>query len=355
VLLRLVREQVSAPQLPGPPQQLRQATLPVPGSGRSETGQLPLLDPHRVGREVQHAHKMCPYAIASGIGQDIGKTESLDLPIGDKGHDPVTNKPGRIGRNRPPVDNDDATVMGVLEDCPGNRDRMNEASTRIYVLERLLERIAVGGSAAAGGASASTAMVSRTRTSFLIEPPSPLWHPPPGITSLGGKISERESRRKPWASSTRSTGPRRVRAASGTAGSRRAPAVTAGIRELQVRRHAPLRPRTAKTPGDEFESHPTTAVPPLAAYPPGRWSPRTGLHLPPSWCDGGGIGAALSSPAVPQTCPKQQSTAVTKGQQRSPAEGADLRHRRTASSTTVLPKLAVLFVGAMVGTGLSGG
>jgi len=83
---------------------------------------------------------MCPYAIASRIGQDIGKTESLDLLIGDKGHDPVTNKPGRIGRNRPLVDNDYATVMGVLEDCPGNRDRMNEAGARIYVLERLLQR-----------------------------------------------------------------------------------------------------------------------------------------------------------------------------------------------------------------------
>jgi len=37
-LLRLMHEQVSAPELLGPPQQLRQATLPVPGLGRSETG-----------------------------------------------------------------------------------------------------------------------------------------------------------------------------------------------------------------------------------------------------------------------------------------------------------------------------
>jgi hypothetical protein len=93
--------------------------------------------------------------------------------------------------------------------------------------------------------------------------------------------------------------------------------------------------------GDGFESHPTTAAPPLAACPRGRWSPRTGLT-----CARAGAIAAASelrcpSPAVPQTCPKQRSTAVTKGQHRSTGKVADLRHRRTASSTAVLPKLAV--------------
>jgi hypothetical protein len=39
--------------------------------------------------------------------------------------------------------------------------------------------------------------------------------------------------------------------------------------------------------------------------------------------------------------PKQQSTTVAKGQQRSLTEVADLRRRRIASSPTVLPKLAV--------------
>ena len=49
----------------------------------------------------------------------------------------------------------------------------------------------------------------------------------------------------------------------------------------------------------------------------------------------------LSSPAVPSTCPKQQPTTVGNGQQRSLTEAPDLRHRRLASSPTVLPKLAV--------------
>jgi hypothetical protein len=39
--------------------------------------------------------------------------------------------------------------------------------------------------------------------------------------------------------------------------------------------------------------------------------------------------------------PKQRFTAVANGQQRSSAELTDMRHRRTASSATVLPKLAV--------------
>jgi hypothetical protein len=51
------------------------------------------------------------------------------------------------------------------------------------------------------------------------------------------------------------------------------------------------------------------------------------------------------SPAVPPTCPKQRSTAVTKGQYRSTGEVTDLRHHRRASSATVLPKLAVAGAG----------
>jgi hypothetical protein len=57
----------------------------------------------------------------------------------------------------------------------------------------------------------------------------------------------------------------------------------------------------------------------------------------------------VPSMAVPPTCPKQRSTAVTKGQHRSTGEVADLRHRRTASSATVLPKLAVGRAGAAPG------
>jgi hypothetical protein len=59
--------------------------------------------------------------------------------------------------------------------------------------------------------------------------------------------------------------------------------------------------------------------------------------------------------AVPSMCPKQRSATVANGQQRSVAEAAELRHRPLVSSPTVLPKLAVQFVDAMVGTGLSGG
>jgi hypothetical protein len=50
----------------------------------------------------------------------------------------------------------------------------------------------------------------------------------------------------------------------------------------------------------------------------------------------------FSSLAVPSTCPAQRFTTVAHGQQRSPAEAADLRHRRMASSPTALPKLAVV-------------
>src|SRR6266542_4450062 len=42
--------------------------------------------------------------------------------------------------------------------------------------------------------------------------------------------------------------------------------------------------------------------------------------------------------------PKQQSTTVANGQQRSLTEVPDLCHRRMASSPTVLPKLAVALV-----------
>jgi hypothetical protein len=48
-----------------------------------------------------------------------------------------------------------------------------------------------------------------------------------------------------------------------------------------------------------------------------------------------------SSLAVPSTCPRQESTTVANGQQRSLAEVPDLLRRRMVSSPTVLPKLAV--------------
>jgi hypothetical protein len=53
------------------------------------------------------------------------------------------------------------------------------------------------------------------------------------------------------------------------------------------------------------------------------------------------VWAASVLAGVPSTCPKQRSATVANGQQRSSAGVTDLRHRRTASSPTVLPKLAV--------------
>jgi hypothetical protein len=72
--------------------------------------------------------------------------------------------------------------------------------------------------------------------------------------------------------------------------------------------------------------------------PRGRRSPRT---VTGSWCHRGGLEAALSSPAVPPTCPRQRSATVAHGQQRSLTEVPDLRHRRKVGSPTLLPKLAV--------------
>jgi hypothetical protein len=54
------------------------------------------------------------------------------------------------------------------------------------------------------------------------------------------------------------------------------------------------------------------------------------------------VRAGSSFPAgVPPTCPKERSAAVANGQQRSLIEVPELRHRRTARSPSVLPKLAV--------------
>jgi hypothetical protein len=53
------------------------------------------------------------------------------------------------------------------------------------------------------------------------------------------------------------------------------------------------------------------------------------------------VRACSSFPAgVPPTCPKERSAAVANGQQRSLIEVPELRHRRTARSPSVLPKLA---------------
>jgi hypothetical protein len=60
-----------------------------------------------------------------------------------------------------------------------------------------------------------------------------------------------------------------------------------------------------------------------------------------SWRHRRGLEPRSSLPPVPPPCPKQRSAAVTSGQQRSPSEAPDLCHCRTASSPTVLPKLAV--------------
>ena len=51
--------------------------------------------------------------------------------------------------------------------------------------------------------------------------------------------------------------------------------------------------------------------------------------------------AAFGLPARVPPCPKRRSATVASGQQRSLSEAPDLCHSRTASSPTVLPKLAV--------------
>jgi hypothetical protein len=164
--------------------------------------------------------------------------------------------------------------------------------------------------------------------------------PATGCHIAGGKISEPDSRRKPWPSSAPSAGPRRVRAAPGTAG---------------LGGHQRSQPAYENCRSDgvhRYDSHGEDA---WAGSNPTRPLPRrhwrhahevgghrgTGLT-----CARAGAIAAASelrcpSPAVPQTCPKERSPAVTKGQYRSTGKVADLRHRRTSSSTTVLPKLAV--------------
>ena len=95
---------------------------------------------------------------------------------------------------------------------------------------------------------------------------------------------------------------------------------------------------------DGLESHLTTAAPPVAACPRGKWSPRTGLT-----CARAGASAAASELRCPRRpCPQR---ALSSSPQRSPrvntgstGKVADLRHRRTANSTTVLPKLTVMDV-----------
>jgi hypothetical protein len=111
------------------------------------------------------------------------------------------------------------------------------------------------------------------------------------------------------------------------------------MREFQGTAHPSFPPRTAARMG--LGSNPDHCRAAFGGLPTRYVVTKEGPHLRPSWRQRGGVGAALSSPAVPPTCPEQQSTAVTKGQHRSTGEVADLRHRRTASSAAVLPKLAV--------------
>jgi hypothetical protein len=114
-----------------------------------------------------------------------------------------------------------------------------------------------------------------------------------------------------------------------------------GYEEKAVHGTCPSKTSAARAGRRGFESHPTTAVPPLAvAHEAG--VTENGPHLRPDLVPSRRPRAALPSPAVPPTCPRQQSTAVTKGQHRSTGEVADLRYRWTASSPTVLPKLAVI-------------
>jgi hypothetical protein len=58
-----------------------------------------------------------------------------------------------------------------------------------------------------------------------------------------------------------------------------------------------------------------------------RQSPRTGLTLRPSWSRRRHVGASLFLPAVPPTCHKQRSRAVSGGQSRLLREGPNAGHR----------------------------
>jgi hypothetical protein len=64
------------------------------------------------------------------------------------------------------------------------------------------------------------------------------------------------------------------------------------------------------------------------------------VALQSSWCHRRGLEPRSSLPPVPPPCPKQRSATVASGQQRSPFEAPDLCHCQTATSPTMLPKLA---------------
>jgi hypothetical protein len=121
---------------------------------------------------------------------------------------------------------------------------------------------------------------------------------------LGATSSSPSMPNRPYASVR--SGPCWVHTISGTAGLRRARAVTLGMRESQVTRHAPFRPRPAKQPGGGFK------VPPGYRDPPGS-CPRGGGHrgrASPAGRAGNHrrqVQATSFSRAVPPTCHQQRN------------------------------------------------
>ena len=138
----------------------------------------------------------------------------------------------------------------------------------------------------------------------------------------------------------RSAGPHWVRTASVAWGSRRARAVTTGIKKPQVVASSRPEPRPQEQDGGGFESHLTSAA--------GWWALPTSRRHRRRTSRSGRAGAIAawpepcsSSPAVPPTCPKHRSAAVANGQQRSVAVASNLCHRLSLGGRTVLPKLPV--------------
>ena len=80
------------------------------------------------------------------------------------------------------------------------------------------------------------------------------------VNGLGATSSSPSMPNRPYASVP--SGPCWVHTISGTAGLRRARAVTLGMRESQVTRHAPFRPARRSSLGTGSKSHPATVSPP---------------------------------------------------------------------------------------------
>jgi hypothetical protein len=93
-----------------------------------------------------------------------------------------------------------------------------------------------------------------------------------------------------------------------------------GIEGSEAEPCCSFRPRTTHT-ALWSSSLPPGCREPFGLLPARRWSPRTGLPLWPSWEPWREVRAPSFSPAVPPTCHKQRTPAVSSGQPRSLHEG----------------------------------